>query len=144
MCVSVYADLNTSAEEAYKLALDSIFVRKAEVHRFVMPNKSRKHPHKARWTLFEMWPINVSTYSMHLDMVSTLHINDASLCSCVSRKVNAKTAMLVLSEHQQDSNMQVGAPGGMEKHSEQILGNATGYHRYTCLPLGTASKLNHV
>ena len=61
VCVSVCADLNSSAEEACKQAMANIFVRKAEVHRFAMPNQSRKNPHKARWTLFEMWPISVST-----------------------------------------------------------------------------------
>ena len=54
------ADLNTNAEEAYKTAMNNIFVQKAEVHRFAMPNQSRKNPHKVRWTLFEMWPISVS------------------------------------------------------------------------------------
>ena len=53
-------DLATTAEAAYKQAVHNIFVRKEEVHRFSMPNNSRKHPGKARWTLFEMWPISVS------------------------------------------------------------------------------------
>ncbi|KAL3145352.1 hypothetical protein ABBQ38_001609 [Trebouxia sp. C0009 RCD-2024] len=54
----VYTDLNTTADKAYQLAMDSIFVHKEEVHRFAMPNRSRKNPNRVRWTLFEMWPIN--------------------------------------------------------------------------------------
>jgi hypothetical protein len=56
----VVTDMQTTPEAAFEEAMQHIFVQKEEVHRFAMPNKSRKHPHKARWTLFEMWPINVS------------------------------------------------------------------------------------
>ena len=55
------ADLATTPEEAFAEAMRKIFVQKDEVHRFAMPNTSRKPPIKARWTLFEMWPINVSS-----------------------------------------------------------------------------------
>ena len=61
-CVSVTCtDLDTTPEEAYEEAMMKIFDHGAEVHRFSMPNLSRKQPSKARWTLFEMWPINVSS-----------------------------------------------------------------------------------
>ena len=52
--------MSISPEEACQDAMHNIFVLREEVHRFAMPNTSRKPPHKARWTLFEMWPINVS------------------------------------------------------------------------------------
>ncbi len=58
--VVVVTDMQTTPEGAFQEAMHHIFVQKEEVHRFAMPNKSRKHPQKARWTLFEMWPINVS------------------------------------------------------------------------------------
>lgn len=58
--VIVPTDMHTTPEAAFEQAMHHIFVQKEEVHRFAMPNTSRKHPHKARWTLFEMWPINVS------------------------------------------------------------------------------------
>ncbi|DBA80258.1 TPA: putative 3',5'-cyclic phosphodiesterase pde-3 [Trebouxia sp. C0005] len=54
----VYTDMQTTPEAAFEEAMRHIFVQKEEVHRFAMPNTSRKHPNKARWTLFEMWPIN--------------------------------------------------------------------------------------
>ena len=54
------AELGITPEEACQDAMHNIFVQREEVHRFAMPNTSRKPPHKARWTLFEMWPINVS------------------------------------------------------------------------------------
>ena len=57
--VAVLSDLGTTPEAAFEEAMNVIFERKEEVHRFSMPNTSRKHPDKARWTLFEMWPINV-------------------------------------------------------------------------------------
>ena len=59
--VAALADLATTPEAAFEEAMHNIFERKEEVHRFSMPNTSRKHPGKARWTLFEMWPINVSS-----------------------------------------------------------------------------------
>ena len=59
-------DMDTTADEEYKLAMDSIFVHQEEVHRFAMPSRSRKNPHRARWTLFEMWPINVSVEKLHV------------------------------------------------------------------------------
>lgn len=57
-------DMDITAEEAYEEAMTRIFDEGAEVHRFSMPNMSRKQPNKSRWTLFEMWPINVSTKSV--------------------------------------------------------------------------------
>ena len=53
--------MDTTPEAAYKEAMDGIFVQQEEVHRFAMPNQSHKHPQKSRWTLFEMWPIDVGT-----------------------------------------------------------------------------------
>ena len=70
MCVCVHVDMDTTADKAYKLAMDSIFVHKEEVHRFAMPSRSRKNPHRARWTLFEMWPINVRHLVEHVFMHS--------------------------------------------------------------------------
>jgi len=64
-------DLHTTPEEAFEEAMHNIFVQKEEVHRFAMPNTSRKPPHKARWTLFEMWPINVSPSPFKLMAVNT-------------------------------------------------------------------------
>ena len=64
--VAVASDLGTTPEAAFEEAMIVIFERKEEVHRFSMSNTSRKHPDKARWTLFEMWPINVSLVSYEL------------------------------------------------------------------------------
>jgi len=64
--VVVLTDMQTTPEAAFEEAMRNIFVQKEEVHRFAMPNTSRKHPHKARWTLFEMWPINVSLSQTNL------------------------------------------------------------------------------
>ena len=64
--LSCCVEMGTTPEEAYKQAVEGIFVQKEEVHRFAMPNQSHKHPDKSRWTLFEMWPINVSLACLHL------------------------------------------------------------------------------
>lgn len=71
-CVGAAMDI--TAQEAYQEAMTDIFEAKAEVHRFIMPNISRKQPSKIRWTLFEMWPINVS--SPGLEQVTVLS------CAC--------------------------------------------------------------
>lgn len=82
--------MGTTPEEAYKQAVEGIFVQKEEVHRFAMPNQSHKHPHKSRWTLFEMWPINVSLAhsSMQCSAVQqcVMHCNTMQ-CNAMSRNV---------------------------------------------------------
>ena len=52
--------MDITPEEAYQEAMTDIFDAMADVHRFIMPNISRKQPSKTRWTLFEMCPISVS------------------------------------------------------------------------------------